>query len=69
MLCVFRFQPEEDPPELEALLEAISQARGRKRQDILRAALQEGAKPAQEAATTLEDRATADLLDDMFADF
>lgn len=65
----YRFDPEEDPPELEALLEAISQARGRKRQDILRAALQGGAKPAKQVAALLEDSATADVLDNMFANF
>ncbi len=65
----YRFDPDEDPSELGALLEAITSARGRKRQDILRAALQGGAKPAEQVAATLEDSATADVLEDMFADF
>lgn len=65
----YRFNPEEDPPELEALFETITNARGRKRQDILRAALQGGTSPAEQVAATLEDSATADVLDDMFADF
>jgi hypothetical protein len=35
----YRFTPGEDPPELEALLESIVQAQGRKRRDILQAAI------------------------------
>jgi hypothetical protein len=65
----YRFNPEEDPPELETLLEAITNARGRQRQDILRAALQGAARPAEQVAAALEDSATADVLEDMFADF
>ena len=65
----YRFTPGEDPPELKALLESIIQAQGRKRRDILRAALLGGAQQAQQTATHLEDSDIAGLFDDMFADF
>jgi hypothetical protein len=65
----YRFTPGEDPPELEALLESIVQAQGRKRRDILRAALLGGARQAQETATRSEDSDVAGLFDDMFAAF
>ena len=65
----YRFLPGEDPPELEALLDSIVQARGRKRRDILRAALLGGAQQAHETADQAEDSDMASLLDEMFDDF
>lgn len=65
----YRFVPGEDPPELAQLLEAIIQAKGRKRRDILRAALLGGAQQAQETAAHAEDSDIAGLFDDMFAAF
>lgn len=65
----YRFVPGEDPPELKALLESIIQTQGRKRRDILRAALLGGAQQAQQTATHLEDSDIAGLFDDMFSDF
>jgi hypothetical protein len=65
----YRFTPGEDPPELKALLESIVQAQGRKRRDILRAALLGGARQAQETATHSEDSDIAGLFDAMFSDF
>ena len=64
-----RYRPGVDAPELERLLEAISAARGRKRADILRAALLGGASQAQETAARAEDSATETLLDDLFDAF
>lgn len=65
----YRFIPGEDPPELEALLVSIVQARGRKRRDILRAALLGGAQQAQETADRAEDSDIAGLFDEMFDEF
>lgn len=65
----YRFIPGQDPPELETLLETIIQAGGRKRRDILRAALLGGAQQAQETATGAEDSDISGLLEDMFAEF
>jgi hypothetical protein len=65
----YRFTPGEDPPELEALLESIMQAQGRKRRDILRAALLGGARQAQDTATRSEDSDIAGLFDELFSDF
>ncbi|RME74350.1 MAG: hypothetical protein D6784_10120 [Chloroflexi bacterium] len=65
----YRFIPGQDPPELETLLEAIVQAKGRKRRDILRAALLGGAQQARETATRVEDSADASLFEEMFEDF
>ncbi len=65
----YRLLPGEDPPELESLLESIIQAKGRKRRDILRAALLGGARQAQTTAETVEDSADISLFDDMFASF
>lgn len=65
----YRFIPGEDPPELEGLLESIVQAEGRKRRDILRAALLSGAQQAQLLADQAEDSEIAGLVDDMLADF
>ena len=64
-----RYRPGADPPELERLLEAVAMAKGRKRADILRAALLGGASQAQEAAARAEDSATETLLDDLFDAF
>jgi hypothetical protein len=65
----YRFMPGEDPPELAALLESIVQASGRKRRDILRAALLGGSKEAQTTAARAEDSDMAELFDDLLADF
>ncbi len=67
--CYYRFIPGEDPPELKTLLDSIIAARGRKRRDILRAALLGGSNQAQETAVQVEDSDMADLFEDMFADF
>ena len=64
-----RFLPGEDPPELAEMLEAISQARGRKRQDIIRAALLGGSGQAQAAAAQVEDSESRALFSEMFDDF
>ena len=65
----YRFTPGEDPPELAALLESIVQANGRKRRDILRAALLGGSTQAQATAAGSEDSDMAGMFDDMLADF
>lgn len=65
----YRFIPGEDPPELEALLESILRAEGRKRRDILRAALLGGAQQAEETAHRTEDSDIAGLFDQMFDEF
>ena len=65
----YRLIPGEDPPELEALLESIVQASGRKRRDILRAALLGGLNRAQETAANTEDSEISGLFDEMFDDF
>jgi hypothetical protein len=65
----YRFIPGEDPPELKALLDSIIAARGRKRRDILRAALLGGSDQAHKTAAQVEDSDIADLFEDMFADF
>ena len=65
----YRFIPGEDPPELEVLLESIIQVSGRKRRDILRAALLGGLTQAQETAVKTEDSEISGLFDEMFDDF
>jgi hypothetical protein len=65
----YRFTPGLDPPELETLLESIVQVSGRKRRDILRAALLGGIQEAQETAASSEDSEIASLFDEMFDDF
>lgn len=65
----YRIIPGEDPPELEALLQAIVRARGRKRRDILQAALLGGIRPGQETAARQEDSDTTGMIDEMFGDF
>lgn len=65
----YRFLPGEDPPELEGLLESIIQAKGRKRRDILRAALLGGAQQARKTTTRSEDSEITSLFDEMVADF
>jgi hypothetical protein len=65
----YRFVPGEDPPELATLLESIVRAKGRKRRDILRAALLGGSQQAQATATQAEDSEIAGLFDEMFLDF
>ena len=65
----YRFTPGLDPPELELLLQSIAQASGRKRRDILRAALLGGAQQAQETAARPEDSEIANLFDEMFDEF
>jgi hypothetical protein len=64
-----RYRPGIDPPELAALLEAVTAARGVQRADILRAALLGGAAQAQTLATAIEDTETVTLLDDILAAF
>ncbi len=65
----YRFNPAEDPPELEKLLDSIIQAKGRKRRDIIRAALLEGSQQAQEVATQVENSEGSSLIGDMFDSF
>jgi len=65
----YRFIPGEDPPELETLLESLVRVTGRKRRDILRAALLGGLNRAQETAATTEDSEISGLFDEMFDDF
>ena len=65
----YRFVPGEDPSELAALLESIVLAKGRKRRDILRAALLGGSQQARATAAQAEDSEIAGLFDEMFSDF
>ena len=65
----YRFNPAEDPPELADLLEALTQAKGRKRRDILRTALLGGAQQAQATAGQVEDSEIAGALDALCDDF
>ncbi|MCP4409507.1 MAG: hypothetical protein GY807_17505 [Gammaproteobacteria bacterium] len=65
----YRFLPGKDPPELEALLDSIVGTKGRKRRDILRAALLGGSKQAQVTAAQSEDSEIAGTFDEMFAGF
>ncbi len=65
----YRLTPGEDPPELEALLDSIVQAKGRKRRDIIRAALLGGSQQARDVATQVENSESASLFDEMFDDF
>ena len=65
----YRFNPAEDPPELADLLEALTQAKGRKRRDILRTALLGGAQQAQDTADLVEDSEIAGALDELCDDF
>jgi len=65
----YRFVPGEDPPDLEVLLQSLVEAGGRKRRDILRAALLGGSQYAQALAAQSEDSEVTGLVDDMLADF
>jgi hypothetical protein len=65
----YRFNPAEDPPELADLLKALTQAKGRKRRDILRTALLGGAQQAQDTAGRVEDSEIAGALDELCDDF
>ncbi len=65
----YRFNPGEDPPELETLLEALVCTTGRKRRDILRSAFLGGAQQAQDTATKTEGSEIASTLDEMFGNF
>ena len=65
----YRVMPGEDPPELEGLLESIVQARGRKRREILQAALLGGIEQGRDEAAKQEDTQTTALLDDMMGSF
>ena len=65
----YRFNPAEDPPELDILLKALTSTTGRKRRDILRSALLGGAQQAQDMATRTEDSEIASALDQMFDEF
>lgn len=64
-----RFRPGYDPPELEALLETLTAARGPRRSAILRAALLGGAAQAHTQAAAVEDGEAASLLDAILAAF
>ena len=65
----YRLIPGADPPELKDLLEAIIANKGRKRRDILRAALLGGAQQAQETALSVEDSQDSSDFDELFDDF
>ena len=65
----YRLVPGEDPPELEVLLDSIIAAKGRKRRDILRAALLGGSQQAQITASQSEDSDIANTFEDMFSEF
>lgn len=65
----YRLIPGEDPPELEELLQSIVQAKGRKRRDIIRAALLGGLGQAKQTAASTEDSETTGILDDMLDNF
>ena len=65
----YRVIPGEDPPELEQLLQAIIQARGQKRRDILRSTLLGGVQEGQDTATQTQDSETIAAFDTMFDDF
>ena len=65
----YRTAPGEDPPELEALLEDIVKARGRKRRDIVRSALLGGAKQGRDIAAKTEDSESASLVDELLNSF
>ena len=64
-----RYRPGVDPPALEKLLESVIAVQGRKRADILRAALLGGADQAQQTASKPEDSAAEALLDELFDAF
>jgi hypothetical protein len=65
----YRLIPGEDPPELEAILEAIVNARGRKRRDIIRDTLIGGAQKARTTAEKSEDSETEELINSLFDNF
>lgn len=65
----YRLVPGEDPPELEGILDSIIAAKGRKRRDILRAALLGGSQQAQDTASQSEDSDIAHTFTDMFSEF
>lgn len=66
----FRFQPGLDPPELEPVLQAITEAGNeQRRHDILKAALLSGAGEARQAATAVESTIVAGAVKDIFTDF
>jgi len=65
----YRFVPGQDPPELKDLLEAVLAAKGRKRRDILRAALLGGAKQAHDTAQKTEDSRAEAMFEAMFENF
>jgi hypothetical protein len=65
----YHTSPGEDPPELEALLEDIVKARGRKRRDIVRSALLGGAKQGRDIAAKTEDSESASLVDELLNSF
>jgi len=65
----YRVMPGEDPPELEELLKSIVQARGRKRREILQAALLGGIEQGHNEAAKEEDTTTTTILDDMMGSF
>lgn len=65
----YRVTSGEDPPELEELLQSMVRAKGRKRRDIIRAALLGGIRQGQDTAAKNEDSETAGILDDLLGNF
>lgn len=62
-----RYRPDQDPPELLALLETIAAAHPDRRPEIIKAALIGGQGLATQAANkTVEDYETENLLTDLF---
>jgi len=64
-----RFRPGIDPPELRDLLEELDRAGPSKRREILRMALIGGLGEAQAAATAVEDKEVANMMDDLLGGF
>lgn len=65
----YRFEPGVDPPELKTVLESICTSSGRKRREIIKAALLSGASEAGHMASAAESTMVRTLVDDMFSDF
>jgi hypothetical protein len=65
----YRFVPGQDPPALKELLDAVVTAQGRKRRDILRAALLGGAEQAHDTARKTENSREEALFETMFENF
>lgn len=65
----YRWIPGQDPPELKTLLQTLAETNGRKRRDILQAALLGGAQRAWDVAAKSEDSEDSTSFDEMFANF